>query len=149
MNQPSPVFKPSPILGYFCIGGAALCWAISATMGRAVFLGRLHLLGAAIAPVQPLILAQSRTTLAAMVLFPALWLARGRHAVRMRPREIRDCVILGIFGVAASNYLYYLAIQRTNVATAIILQYLAPVFVLLWMLAANSSRQLCPASAES
>ena len=43
-------------------------------------------------------------------------------------------LIVGIFGIAASNYFYYLAIQRTRVATAIILQYLAPVFVLLWML---------------
>src|ERR1019366_5572856 len=40
--------------------------------------------------------------------------------------------LLGILGVAASNYLYYLAIQRTNVATASILQYTAPVWVLLY-----------------
>ena len=43
--------------------------------------------------------------------------------------------LLGIFGVAASNYFYYLAIQRTNVATAIILQYTAPVWVLLYTVA--------------
>jgi drug/metabolite transporter (DMT)-like permease len=43
--------------------------------------------------------------------------------------------VLGILGVAASNYLYYLAIQRTNVATAIILQYTAPVWVLLYTIA--------------
>jgi DME family drug/metabolite transporter len=40
--------------------------------------------------------------------------------------------LLGVLGVAASNYLYYLAIQRTNVATAITLQYTAPVWVLLY-----------------
>ena len=79
-------------------------------------------------------LSQSRTTLAACVLFPALWLARGPAALRMNLRDIRDCAIMGTLGIAASNYFYYLAIQRTNVATAIILQYLAPVFVLLWML---------------
>jgi DME family drug/metabolite transporter len=43
--------------------------------------------------------------------------------------------LLGTLGVAASNYLYYLAIQRTNVATAIILQYTAPVWVLLYTVA--------------
>jgi len=37
--------------------------------------------------------------------------------------------------VAASNYFYYLAIQRTNVAVAIIVQYTAPVWVLLYMIA--------------
>jgi drug/metabolite transporter (DMT)-like permease len=134
LSSSTNIFRPSPVIGYLCIGGAALFWAISATMGRAVFLGRLHLLGVAIPPVQPLMLAQSRTTLAACVLFPALWATRGSAAVRMKPREIRDCVIVGTLGIAASNYFYYLAIQRTTVATAIILQYLAPVFVLLWML---------------
>ena len=43
--------------------------------------------------------------------------------------------LLGVLGVAASNYLYYLAIQRTNVATAITLQYTAPVWVLLYSVA--------------
>ena len=49
--------------------------------------------------------------------------------------DLRRMFVLGIFGVAASNYLYYLAIQRTNVATAITLQYTAPVWVLLYTVA--------------
>lgn len=48
--------------------------------------------------------------------------------------------LLGILGVAASNYLYYLAIQRTSVATAIILQYTAPVWVLLYTIARGLQR---------
>jgi len=47
---------------------------------------------------------------------------------------------LGVLGVAASNYLYYLSIQRTNVATAIILQYTAPVWVLLYTVARGLQR---------
>jgi DME family drug/metabolite transporter len=42
---------------------------------------------------------------------------------------------MGVLGIAASNYFYYLAIQRTNVATAIIIQYTAPIWVLLYSLA--------------
>ena len=48
------------------------------------------------------------------------------------------CPPVSIFWIAAarllqaSNYFYYLAIQRTNVATAIILQYTAPIWVLLY-----------------
>lgn len=53
----------------------------------------------------------------------------------MPRRDLLQVVILGILGVAASNYFYYLAIQKTNVATAIILQYTAPVWVLLYMVA--------------
>jgi len=37
--------------------------------------------------------------------------------------------------VAVSNYFYYVAIQRTNVAIAIIVQYTAPVWVLLYVVA--------------
>jgi len=134
LSNRARVFMPSPVAGYLCIGGATLFWAISATLGRAVFTSRLKLFGATVPLVPPLILAQSRTTIAACVLFPVLVFARGTAAFRMSAREIRDCVILGTLGVAASNYFYYLSIQRTSVATAIILQYLAPVFVLLWML---------------
>jgi drug/metabolite transporter (DMT)-like permease len=47
---------------------------------------------------------------------------------------------LGILGVAASNYLYYLSIQKTNVATAIVLQYTAPVLVLLYMVVRGLQR---------
>jgi len=43
-----------------------------------------------------------------------------------------------VLGVAVSNYFYYVAIQKTNVATAIILQYTAPVWVLLYVVARGS-----------
>jgi len=46
--------------------------------------------------------------------------------------DLRRMFILGVLGVAASNFLYYFSIQRTNVATAIILQYTAPIWVLLY-----------------
>ena len=49
-------------------------------------------------------------------------------------------LLLGVFGVAASNYFYYVAIQRTNVATAIIVQYTAPVWVLLYTVARGGQR---------
>jgi len=52
--------------------------------------------------------------------------------------------VLGILGIAASNYLYYLAIQRTNVATAIILQYTAPVWVLLYTVMRGLQRPTVP-----
>jgi drug/metabolite transporter (DMT)-like permease len=50
-------------------------------------------------------------------------------------RDVATMAMLGLAGVAASNYFYYLAIQRTNVATAIVLQYTAPIWVLLYMVA--------------
>ena len=69
-----------------------------------------------------------------LVLLPLLASLRGWRALHAR-RDVAHTFLLGILGVAASNYCYYLAIQRTNVATAIILQYTAPAWVLIYMVA--------------
>lgn len=120
-----------PLRGYLYIGSAALFWGIAATLGRAAFTGRL-LPGGALRSIDPLILSQSRATLSLAVLLPVLLWRWGRAELRVPGRDLLRFLALGIFGVAASNYLYYLAIQRTNVATAIILQYTAPVWVLIY-----------------
>ena len=124
--------RPHPVRGYLFIGSAALFWGISATLGRAAFTGRLMKGVGPLGAIDPLILSQSRATLSLAVLLPALLLRRGASALAVPIRDLARFFLLGIFGVAASNYLYYLAIQRTSVATAIILQYTAPVWVLLY-----------------
>jgi DME family drug/metabolite transporter len=130
---------PHPLRGYFYIGGAALFWGIAATLGRAAFTGRL-LPGRALRAIDPLILSQSRATLSLAALLPVLLVRRGASALRVPSRDLLRFFLLGILGVAASNYLYYLAIQRTNVATAIILQYTAPVWVLLYTVVRGAQR---------
>jgi drug/metabolite transporter (DMT)-like permease len=130
---------PHPLRGYFYIASAAFLWGISATLGRAAFTGHLLPGGASLGPalkkIDPLILSQSRATLSLVVLLPVLLVRRGARSLRVPGRDVVRLFLLGILGVAASNYLYYLAIQRTNVATAIILQYTAPVWVLLYTVA--------------
>ncbi|HVP63514.1 MAG TPA: EamA family transporter [candidate division Zixibacteria bacterium] len=123
------------VIGYLCIAAATLFWGVSATLGRAVFTGKLRVADQVIPVIPPQMLAQSRTSIAALVLICALLLRGGPARLRMSPRDVRDAVILGIFGVAGSNFFYYYAIQQTTVATAIIMQYMAPVFVLLYMVA--------------
>jgi drug/metabolite transporter, DME family len=127
--------KAHPVRGYAFIAAATLLWGIAATLGRAAFTGRLLPSGQALQPINPLILSQSRTTISFLVLLPVLMFRRGWRNLRLPAPDFGRIVLLGVLGVAASNYLYYLAIQRTNVATAIILQYTAPVLVLLYMVA--------------
>ena len=117
-----------PLRGYFYIATATFLWGVAATLGRAAFTGRL---GQSLHPIDPLILSQSRATFSLLVLAAV----RGPRRLRLPAADLRQMFVLGILGVAASNYLYYLAIQRTNVATAIILQYTAPVWVLLYTVA--------------
>jgi DME family drug/metabolite transporter len=123
-----------PVRGYLYIAAATFFWGISATLGRAAFTGRLpglHQVNA----IDPLILSQGRATFSFLVLLPILMLLRGRHGLRLPVRDLSQLFLIGILGVAASNYFYYLAIQRTNVATAIIVQYTAPIWVLLYTVA--------------
>jgi DME family drug/metabolite transporter len=127
--------KPRPIRGYAYIAAATFLWGIAATLGRAAFTGRLLPAGQALQPIDPLILSQSRTTISFLVLLPILHWRRSWRNLKLPAADFGRIVLLGVMGVAASNYLYYLAIQRTNVATAIILQYTAPVLVLLYMVA--------------
>jgi drug/metabolite transporter, DME family len=121
-----------PWRGYFYIGCAAFLWGVSATLGRAAFTGHLLPGGASLGFIDPLILSQSRATLSLVILLPVLLVRRGTSALRVRGNDLVQLFLLGILGVAVSNYFYYVAIQRTNVATAIILQYTAPVWVLIY-----------------
>jgi drug/metabolite transporter (DMT)-like permease len=129
-----------PLPGYLFIGSAAFFWGVSATLGRAAFTGRLLKTGASLGAIDPLILSQSRVTMSLLVLVPILLIRRGPAALRVPGRDLFRFFVLGVLGVAASNYLYYLAIQRTGVATAIILQYTAPVWVLLYTIARGAQR---------
>ena len=132
--------KSHAIRGYAYIASATFLWGIAATLGRAAFTGRWLPSGKALQPIDPLILSQSRTTISFLVLLPILWARRGTARLRLPVGDLGRIVLLGVLGVAASNYFYYLAIQRTNVATAIILQYTAPVLVLLYMVARGFQR---------
>jgi drug/metabolite transporter, DME family len=131
---------PHPLRGYVYIASAALLWGISATLGRAAFTGHLLSGGTSLGKIDPLILSQSRATLSLAVLLPVLLARRGASSLRVPGRDLLQFILLGVLGVAASNYFYYVAIQRTNVATAIILQYTAPVWVLLYTISRGAQR---------
>jgi drug/metabolite transporter, DME family len=126
-------YRSHPVRGYLYIAAATLLWGIAATLGRAAFTGRLLPAGQTVHPIDPLILSQCRTSFSLMVLVPILVASRGWKKLALPSADLGRCCLLGVFGVAASNYLYYFSIQKTNVATAIILQYTAPVWVLLYM----------------
>ncbi len=132
--------KARTLRGYLYIAAATLCFGISATLGRAAFTGRLPAGAQGLGSINPLILAQTRTTFSLLLLAPLLWWRRGRAGMALPGGDFLRCMAVGVLGVAASNYLYYFAIQKTTVAVAIILQYTAPVWVLLYMVARGRQR---------
>jgi len=126
--------RAHPVRGYAYIACATFLWGVAATLGRAAFAGRLLPSGEAL-KIDPLILSQSRTTFSFLLLLPVLLVRRRWPPLKVPGADVVRLALLGVLGVAASNYFYYLAIQKTNVATAIILQYTAPVLVLLYTVA--------------
>jgi drug/metabolite transporter (DMT)-like permease len=114
---------------------------VCAALGRAVFTGKVPWLAwPGLQPIEPLILSQARTTFSLLVLLPMLVGARGWKRIQLPRPDLIQCLLLGVLGVAVSNYFYYVAIQRTNVAIAIIMQYTAPVWVLLYVVARGQQK---------
>jgi DME family drug/metabolite transporter len=132
--------RPHPLRGYLLIASAALFWGTSAVLGRAIFTGKLSLSITSLHPIDPLILSQTRTTFSLLVLFPVLLASQGWRQIKLPARDLAYCFLLGTLGVAVSNYFYYVAVQRTNVATAIIVQYTAPVWVLVYVVARRQQK---------
>ena len=109
---------------------ATLCWAASATFGKAVFNGSLF---AGQPMIFPLVLNQTRTTFSVVLLAVFLLLRYGRRSFRIDAWDLRLCLLVGALGLGASAFFYYFAIQKVTVAIAITVQYTAPVWVLLYM----------------
>jgi len=110
--------KSSSAKGYLCVVVAALMWASSGTAGKALF----------DAGMSPFDLVQIRVTLASGLVF-IVFLVFSRDLLRLRPKDIPFFLLLGsvVMAVVTGSYLY--TISKIQVAAAILIQYLAPIFV--------------------
>ena len=107
--------------GYVAIAGAAFLWGIAATVAK-YFFNRHY---------EPLILVQMRVTIAFVILFGYFFFTN-RSLLRFKLKDVPHFLIVGILGIAGSNYFYYEAIKETNVSTSILVQYSAPIMVMLY-----------------
>jgi drug/metabolite transporter (DMT)-like permease len=89
--------------------------------------------------IPPLLVVESRVIIAAIVLVIFLLITHPQ-TLKVKPADLKDFALLGIIGVAGSNYTYYAAIKETNVAIAILMQYTAPVLVALYMVATKQEK---------
>ncbi|HLJ91053.1 MAG TPA: DMT family transporter [Candidatus Angelobacter sp.] len=124
-------------LGYLQIAAATFCWSAAATLGKVVFNGHLF---AGHTLISPLVITETRTIFAVSMLMPALLLQSRGRLLRIDRRDLASCALIGVLGLAGSNFFYYFAIQKTTLAVAITLQYTAPVWVLLYMLGSGRQR---------
>lgn len=120
--------------GYALAALAAACWATGGLTAKWLFTAPsaatahwpLPPLGIVIDPIA---LAGSRAFSAFVILAVVLAFARRRDLV-IAPRDVPFLAFFGVAGLAMVHFTYFKTISLTNVATAILIQYLAPILVL-------------------
>jgi len=109
-------------LGYALAASAATMWALNGSLSRLLLDDG----------VSALRLAQLRGVLSFVLLAAALAIARPR-LLRVRRQDIPRLAFLGVIGLAGVHATYFFAISRLDVGVALVIQYLGPLILLLWL----------------
>jgi drug/metabolite transporter (DMT)-like permease len=104
--------------GYLYVLIGATLWGVSSVVAKSLFNIGL--------PAVELVFV--RVTLATLSLL-VLLLASDRKRIRIDIRDLPYFFILGFVGVAGMQFTYYYSISKIQVAVAILLQYLQPIWV--------------------
>lgn len=125
----------SPLRGYLLALLAAACWASGGLIAKWLF--TIPSAANATWPLPPLGIQIDATTLsgarafsAFLILLAYLLVAR-RSEIAVGRKDVPFLAVFGVIGLAGVHYTYFMTISLTNVATAILLEYLAPIIVLL------------------
>jgi drug/metabolite transporter (DMT)-like permease len=110
-----------PGVGLLAAVAAAHLWAVSGVFGKIVMTGSLS----------PARLVFYRSVLSTLMLLAVL-LWHDRTLLRLRRRDLPFFLSMGVLGLALTQFTYYAAIQSLSVGMAILLQYLAPLWMLLF-----------------
>lgn len=106
-------------VGHALVAAAAAAWGARSVVAKRFLTGGLS----------AGLLVSARTIRAGAAVLAVL--AATRPALlKVAPRALGQIVLLGILGMALSNYGYYSTLARIPVATAVLLLYTAPLFVL-------------------
>lgn len=100
---------------------AVSLWGGSAALAKYLFLTRYD----------PLIITQTRSSLS-FLLLAGYFAVADRSIFRIRLRELYKFALIGIVGIAATNFTYYFTVKESTVATAILVQNVAPVIVMIY-----------------
>ena len=106
--------------GYILAASAAFLWGLNATVAKSLF----H------QAIDPGRLVEIRITGSFILLAIGLWVWR-RHDVWLPRASLPMMALIGI-NLALVQFTYFFTISLTDVATAVFLQYLSPVFLVIW-----------------
>jgi drug/metabolite transporter (DMT)-like permease len=130
---------PNRLKGYALATLAALCWATGGLTAKWLFTPLTATTASWPFPplgifIDPLDLSAARALAACALIVVYLGVA-DRRSLRVRPRDLPFLAVFGVFGLAAVHFTYFKTLSLTGVATAILLEYLAPILVLVFSVA--------------
>ncbi len=115
-QQPARTFR-----GLIFLLVAVVFWGTAAPFGKYLILTRFD----------TLTITQARSSLA-FILLAVFFAVKDRNVFRVQIRDIWKLVVIGVLGLAVTNFTYYFTVKESTVATAILVQYTAPAWVLLY-----------------
>jgi drug/metabolite transporter (DMT)-like permease len=124
-----PSDRRRPRLGYLLAAVAAAMFAVNGSLAR-------FLLDDGVSAVH---LSQLRATLSFAILAAALALLAPQR-LRIARRDVPRMAWLGVAGLALVQLTYFLAIDRLAISVALVVQYLGPLMVLLWLRVVHGRR---------
>lgn len=131
-SEPPSATQTHHLRGYALATLAAASWATSGVTAKWLFSATVG--SSVLRPdvaVDPATLSAARAMVSALVLFVFL-AARKRETLSVRRSDIPFFAIFGVVGLAGVHFTYFQAIAHADVATAILLEYLAPILTLVY-----------------
>jgi len=117
----TPADHRRPRVGYAMAAGAAALWAVNGAVVKVI-------LASGISSFR---LSEVRMT-GAVAGFVLVLLATAPERLRVRRRELPFLVLWGIGGLVSVQLFYFLAIHRLAIGIALLIEYVAPLFVAIW-----------------
>lgn len=112
----------SAVRGYVLVLGAALLWGSSVSFAKYLFAAQQY---------DTVTISQMRVSLSFVILV-LYFFVTDRSVFRIDRSDLKYLAMLGIIGLAQTNFSYYFTVRESTIATAILTQYTSPVLVMLY-----------------
>ena len=123
------VSAPSHLKGYLLAAAAAVLWGFSGVITK-------YLLQRQMRPDELLVL---RTLLASALLI--VWLGlKSPQLLKIRRSDLLSLILLGVVGLVLNPGFYYLSLTMVSVGCSLLLQYLAPVHLMIYGVLSKTER---------
>src|SRR5215470_4749501 len=121
--------SPSHLKGYLLAAAAAVLWGVSGVVTK-------YLLRRQMRPDELLVF---RTLLASAMLI--IWLGlKSPQLLKVRRADLLSLILLGVVGLVLNQGFYYLSLTMVSVGCSLLLQYLAPVHLMIYGVLSKTER---------